>query len=99
MAVPKELVPVVNVGIRSRSLNTNYISRQLTNGIAPGETVKLTEGNNGPWKTGFGFTSDEAGKVNITATVDVDNVVPEKDENKNNTMSKSFEVTPYGQAF
>lgn len=92
VAVPKELVPVVNVGIRSRSLNTNYISRQLNSGIAPGETVKLTEGNNGPWKSGFGFTSDESGKVNITATVDVDNVVPEKDENKNNTMSKSFEV-------
>ncbi|MCF0038804.1 PVC-type heme-binding CxxCH protein [Dyadobacter fanqingshengii] len=92
VAVPKELVPVVNVGIRSRSLNTNYISRQLNNGIAPGETVKLIEGNNGPWKSGFGFTSDESGKVNITATVDVDNVVPEKDENKNNTMSKSFEV-------
>ncbi|KAA6440461.1 dehydrogenase [Dyadobacter flavalbus] len=92
VAVPKELVPVVNVGIRSRSLNTNYISRQLSNGIAPGETVKLVEGNNGPWKTAFGFTSDEAGKVSVTATVDVDNVVPEKEENKNNTMSKTFEV-------
>jgi azurin len=92
IAVPKELVPTVNVGIRSRSLNTNYVSRQLTNGIAPGETIKLTEGNNGPWKSTFGFASDEAGKVNVTATVDVDNVVPEKDENKNNTMMKSFEV-------
>ncbi|TLV00495.1 PVC-type heme-binding CxxCH protein [Dyadobacter luticola] len=92
VAVPKGTVPVVNVGIRSRSLNTNYISRQLTNGIAPGETVKLVEGNNGPWKSGFGFTSDEAGKVNVTATVDVDNIVPEKDEIKNNTMSKTFEV-------
>ncbi|SEJ62317.1 putative membrane-bound dehydrogenase domain-containing protein [Dyadobacter koreensis] len=92
VAVPKELVPVVNVGIRSRSLNTNYVSRQLNAGIAPGETIKLTEGNNGPWKAGFGFTSDESGKVSVTATVDVDNVVPEKDENKNNTMSKSFEV-------
>ncbi|CAG5070217.1 hypothetical protein DYBT9623_02957 [Dyadobacter sp. CECT 9623] len=92
VAVPAEVVPVVNVGIRSRSLNSNYISRQLTKGIAPGETIKLTEGNNGPWRSTFGFTSDEAGKVNVTATVDVDNVVPEKDENKNNTMSKSFEV-------
>jgi putative membrane-bound dehydrogenase-like protein len=92
VAVPKELVPVVNVGIRSRSLNSNYVSRQLTNGIAPGETIKLTEGNNGPWRSSFGFSSDEAGKVTVTATVDVDNVVPEKDENKNNTLSKSFEV-------
>ena len=92
VAVPKELVPVVNVGIRSRSLNSNYVSRQLTNGIAPGETIKLTEGNNGPWRSTFGFSSDEAGKVTVTATVDVDNVVPEKDENKNNTLSKSFEV-------
>jgi putative membrane-bound dehydrogenase-like protein len=92
IAVPKDLVPTVNVGIRSRSLNSNYVSRQLTNGIAPGETIKLTEGNNGPWRSTFGFTSDEAGKVNVTATVDVDNVVPEKDENKNNTLTKSFEV-------
>ncbi|MEO6687449.1 MAG: PVC-type heme-binding CxxCH protein [Dyadobacter sp.] len=92
VAVPKDLVPVVNVGIRSRSLNTNYVSRQLVNGIAPGETIKLTEGNNGPWRSTFGFSSDEAGKVNVTATVDVDNVVPEKDENKNNTLTKSFEV-------
>ena len=92
VAVPKELVPVVTVGIRSRSLNTNYISKQLSNGIAPGETIKLTEGNNGPWRSGFNFTSDEAGKVNITAIIDQDNVVPEKDDNRNNTLTKSFEV-------
>jgi putative membrane-bound dehydrogenase-like protein len=92
VAVPKGVVPVVNVGIRSRSLNSNYISKQLTNGIAPGETIKLTEGNNGPWKSVFNFTSDEAGKVNVTATIDQDNVVPEKDDFKNNTLSKSFEV-------
>ena len=92
VAVPKELVPVVTVGIRSRSLNTNYISKQLSNGIAPGETIKLTEGNNGPWRSGFNFTSDEAGKVNITATIDQDNVVPEKDDNRNNMLTKSFEV-------
>lgn len=92
VAVPKELVPVVTVAIRSRSLNTNYISKQLSNGIAPGETIKLTEGNNGPWKSGFNFTSEEAGKVTITATIDQENVVPEKDNNKNNTLSRSFEV-------
>ena len=92
VAVPKDVVPVVNVGIRSRSLNSNYISKQLTNGIAPGETIKLIEGNNGPWKSMFNFTSDEAGKVNVTATIDQDNVVPEKDDNRNNTLTKSFEV-------
>ncbi len=92
IAVPKEVVPVVTVGIRSRSLNTNYISKQITNGIAPGETIKLTEGNNGPWKAGFNFTSEEAGKVTVTAIIDQDNVVPEKDDNKNNTLTKSFVV-------
>jgi putative membrane-bound dehydrogenase-like protein len=92
VAVEKGVVPVVNVGIRSRSLNSNYISKQITNGIAPGETIKLTEGNNGPWKSVFNFTSDEAGKVNVTATIDQDNVVPEKDDFKNNTLTKSFEV-------
>lgn len=92
VAVPKGVVPVVNVGIRSRSLNSNYISKQLLNGIAPGETIKLVEGNNGPWKSGFNFTSDEAGKVTVTATIDQDNIVPEKDDFKNNTLSKTFEV-------
>lgn len=92
VAVPKDLVPVVNVGIRSRSLNTNYISKNLSNGIAAGETIKLTEGNNGPWKAGFNFTSEEAGKVTVTATIDQDNVVPEKDDFKNNTLTRSFEV-------
>ncbi|WP_215236965.1 PVC-type heme-binding CxxCH protein [Dyadobacter helix] len=92
VAVDKGVVPVVNVNIRSRSLNTNYISRQLMNGIAPGETIRLTEGNNGPWRSNFGFSSDEAGKVTVTANIDLDNVVPEKDENRNNVLSKTFEV-------
>jgi putative membrane-bound dehydrogenase-like protein len=92
VAVPKDLVPVVTVGIRSRSLNSNYISKQLSNGIASGETIKLTEGNNGPWRSVFNFTSEEAGKVTVTAVIDQDNVVPEKDNIKNNTMSKTFEV-------
>ena len=92
VAVAKGVVPVVNVNIRSRSLNTNYISRQLINGIAPGETIRLTEGNNGPWRSTFGFSSDEPGKVTVSANIDIDNVVPEKDENRNNTLTKTFEV-------
>jgi putative membrane-bound dehydrogenase-like protein len=92
VAVPKGLVPVVNVGIRSRSLNTNYISKYLSNGIAAGETIKLIDGNNGPWRSIFNFTSEEAGRVTVTATIDLDNVVPEKDDFKNNTLSKTFEV-------
>ncbi len=89
--VTKEQVPLVNVGIRGNGLNINYVSRKLDKGIAPGETVMLSEGNNGPWNAGFGFTAEQAGKVNVTATVDVDNAVEEANE-RNNTFSKSFEV-------
>lgn len=91
-AVPEGVVPVVLVGIRGSNLENNYISRQLTKGIAPGETIQLTEGNNGPWKSSFGFTAEQAGEVTVTAIVDTDNAVPEKDEEKNNRLSKTFEV-------
>ena len=40
----------------------------------------------------FRISSDEAGKVTVTANIDLDNVVPEKDENRNNVLSKPFEV-------
>jgi uncharacterized protein len=89
--ITKEQVPVVNVGIRGNGLNINYVSRKLDKGIAPGETIMLSEGNNGPWNAAFGFTAEQAGKVNVTATVDVDNAVEEANE-RNNTFSKSFEV-------
>ncbi len=93
VAVAKGVIPVVNVNIRSRSINTNYISKNLSSGIAPGETIQLTEGNNGPWKSTFGFSSDEAGKVTVSANIDLENnVVPESDDFKNNAFSKTFDV-------
>ena len=90
--VPAGTVPLVRVAIRGSGLNINYVSRKLDKGIAAGETITLTEGNNGPWNATFGFTADQAGKVSVTATVDVDNVVTEKDELRNNTLTKTFEV-------
>ncbi|HEV7348825.1 PVC-type heme-binding CxxCH protein [Telluribacter sp.] len=92
VAVPKDVVPVVNVEVRGGGLNINYVSKNLNKGIAPGETIQLSEGNNGPWRANFGFTSEQAGKVQVTAIIDLDNVVPEKEENRNNRLSKSFEV-------
>ncbi|GAB2781243.1 hypothetical protein GCM10027275_26070 [Rhabdobacter roseus] len=92
VAVPADVVPLVTVDIRGGGLSLNYVSRNLNKGIAPGETIKLTEGNNGPWRSTFGFASDQAGKVTVTATVDADNVVPEEDEERNNTMRKTFDV-------
>ncbi len=92
VAVAKDVVPVVNVEIRGGGLNLNYISKNLDKGIAPGETIRLSEGNNGPWRATFGFTAEQAGKVQVTAVIDLDNVVPEKDENRNNRLSKSFDV-------
>ena len=92
VAVEKDVIPVVNVNIRSRSINTNYISKNLNKGIAPGETIQLTEGNNGPWRSTFGFSSDEAGSITVSANIDVENVVPEKDDIKNNAFSKTFEI-------
>ncbi|WP_025764234.1 PVC-type heme-binding CxxCH protein [Dyadobacter tibetensis] len=92
VAVKKGVVPVVNVNVRSRSINTNYISKKLDQGLAPGEKILLTEGNNGPWRSTFGFASDEAGPITVSANIDLDNVVPEKEDFKNNSLSKTFEV-------
>lgn len=92
VAVPEGIVPVVTVSIRGNGLENNYVSRQITKGIAPGETILLSEGNNGPWKSSFGFTPEQAGKVTVTAVIDADNVIPEKDEEGNNRMSRTFEV-------
>lgn len=93
VAVPKGVIPVVTVAIKGDGLNLNFISKKLENGIAPGETIILEEGNNGPWRSSFNFTPEKAGKITVTATIDQDNVVPEQDENKNNTLTKSFEVS------
>jgi len=90
--IPAGVVPVVNISIRGAGLMLNYVSHNLDKGLAPGEKVQLMEGNNGPWKTSFGFTPEQAGKVTVTAVVDPDNVVPEKEEEKNNRMSRTFEV-------
>ncbi len=92
VAVPKEQVPVVTVSVRGKGLESDFISKQLTNGIAPGETVRLSEGNNGPWKSTFGFSAEQAGSVTVTAVVDADNIIPEADEERNNRLSKSFDV-------
>jgi putative membrane-bound dehydrogenase-like protein len=91
VTIPQEKVPVVTVSVRGSGLDINYISRKLNKGIAPGETIMLSEGNNGPWNAGFGFMAEQAGKVNITATIDQDNVVEEANE-RNNVISKTFEV-------
>lgn len=85
-------IPVVTVSIRGNGLGNNYISRQIDKGIAPGETIFLTEGNNGPWKSSFGFTPEQAGEVTISAVVDADNTIPEQDEEKNNRLTKTFQV-------
>ncbi len=91
MAVPNDKIPVVTVGVRGNSLSLNYISRKLDKGLAPGEAVELSEGNNGPWNSTFGFTPEQAGEVTVTATIDQENAVDEADE-RNNVFSKSFEV-------
>lgn len=92
LAVPAGTIPTVTLGIRGAGLSINYISKRLDNGLKPGETVELTEGNNGPWRSGFGFTAEQAGKVEITAVVDTENVIAEQDEERNNRLTKSFEV-------
>ena len=90
--VPKEKIPLVTLQIEGVGLKINYVSRKLDKGIGAGETIRLTEGNNGPWNAGFGFTAERAGKVSIKATVDVENVVQEAEETKNNTLTQEFEV-------
>jgi len=92
IAVPAGTIPTVTLAIKGAGLSINYISKRLENGLQPGETVELTEGNNGPWRSGFGFTAEQAGKVEITAVVDTENIIAEKDEERNNRMTKAFEV-------
>ncbi len=89
---PKGKSPLVNIWIEGAGLKTAFVSRKLTNGIAAGQTVKLTEGNNGPWNSPFGFSSEQGGEVTIKATIDAPNEVVEADESKNNTLSQKFEV-------
>ena len=91
VAIPREKVPVVTVAVRGNGLELNYISRKLDKGLAPGEKIELSEGNNGPWSSTFGFTAEQAGQVTVTATIDSGNDVDEADE-RNNVFSKTFEV-------
>ncbi len=91
VAIPKEKIPVVTVAVRGSGQELNYVSRKLDKGLAPGEKIELSEGNNGPWNSTFGFTAEQAGKVTVTATIDPDNDVDEADE-RNNVFSKTFEV-------
>ncbi len=91
LAIPKERIPVITVAVRGNSLALDYVSRKLDKGLAPGEKIELSEGNNGPWNSPFGFTSEQAGKVTVTATADYENTVDEADE-RNNVFSKTFEV-------
>lgn len=90
--LPKEKVPTVNVSVEGLGLKINMVSYQLKNGIGAGETIKLVENNNGPWVGRFGFTSEQAGKLRITAKIDADNKIAEEEEFKNNTLSKTFEI-------
>ncbi|MEZ4904991.1 MAG: CARDB domain-containing protein [Spirosomataceae bacterium] len=91
-AIPKEIVPVVKVQVEGLGLKINWVSYQLKNGIGAGETIQLVENNNGPWVGRFGFTAEQAGKLRISASIDADNLIPEEDDVKNNTFSKTFEV-------
>ncbi len=89
---PKGKSPLVNIWIEGAGLKTAFVSRKLTNGIGSGQTVKLTEGNNGPWNSPFGFSSEQGGEITIKATIDAGNEFVEADEVKNNTLSQKFEV-------
>jgi azurin len=91
-AIPKETVPVVKVQIEGLGLKINNVSYQLKNGIGAGETIQLVENNNGPWVGRFGFTAEQAGKLRISASIDADNLIPEEDDVKNNSFSKTFDV-------
>jgi azurin/archaellum component FlaG (FlaF/FlaG flagellin family) len=90
--MPKGKSPLVNIWIEGAGLKTAFVSRKLTESIAAGQTVKLTEGNNGPWNSPFGFSSEQGGEVTIKATIDADNQFVEAEEVKNNTLSQKFEV-------
>ncbi len=91
VAISRGKIPVVTVAVRGSGLELDYISRKLDKGLAAGEEIALSEGNNGPWNATFGFTAEQAGRVTVTATIDQENDVDEADE-RNNVFSKTFEV-------
>ena len=62
----------------------NYVSVAHKTGIKPGETVTISNGNNGPWNADFGVNFERAGNYTITAMLDRDNKIAEGNEQNNN---------------
>jgi uncharacterized protein len=66
-----------------------YVSVKYDKGLAPGETVTIQQGNNGPWNADFWVTMEQAGPYTITATLDRQNQIQEAEET-NNTATHTF---------
>ena len=66
-----------------------YVSVKHDKGLAPGETVTIQQGNNGPWNADFQVTMERAGPYMIMATIDRQNQIRESDET-NNTATHTF---------
>jgi azurin len=61
----------------------NLVSMVHTDGIAPGETVTIERGTNGPWTGPLSFNSEKAGTYTVTVVADRDNLVAESNESNN----------------
>ncbi|MEY2941529.1 MAG: hypothetical protein RJA67_1214 [Bacteroidota bacterium] len=58
-------------------------SYTFTDGAAPGETVSITKGNNGPWTGNLGWTADEAGNYVMEIALDTKAVLGESNRSNN----------------
>jgi len=84
VAIPEGTPIPLAIRIEGKGKKVDYVSVKHTQGLKPGETAVIRQGNNGPWNTDFSVTFEEAGPYTITVAVDRDNQIAEANEHNNN---------------
>ncbi|GAA4416239.1 hypothetical protein GCM10023187_47550 [Nibrella viscosa] len=88
VAVPAGTIIPLNIRIQGEGRTINLTSQVFNKGIAPGETVTIEQGNNGPWIGNISFNSDQPGTYNVVTVIDRDNTITETNESNNSRMVK-----------
>ena len=91
-ALPKGTPLPLTVKIEGVGRRIDMESYTFTDGAAPGETVSVTKGNNGPWTGNLGWTADEAGNYMMEIALDTKAVLGESNRN-NNTFRQPIMVS------
>jgi putative membrane-bound dehydrogenase-like protein len=93
VAIPEGTPIPLAIRIEGQGRKVEYVSQKHTAGIKPGETVIISEGNNGPWNTTFNVSFEKAGDYSVVATVDGNNVLVEGNE-QNNALTYKLTYRP-----